>query len=374
MISIGNPAGSYITWDGTTLTIVGGLNVSSLNIPDTTTANSFHVDTSGNTWWGANVSSGLSAANASITDGGAATFKNVQIGGSTVQYVINNSGIFSYGDGSDGAVTWDGTTTVLGMAPSSTVYTLTRDIYISTGTLNASTTIKTNGYRIFASVSLTVNGTIDRSGNNGGGGGSWSSNPSNGGAALADGYLKGSPAGGDGGYSGGGAGAGTSVSNSIGVSGTGLDAAGGVATPSNVKLIANWHLATLLDVSSTGSTVKFTSSASSAGGAGQPGSIGPFGPGSGGGGASPGGIIAIYARNLTIGATGVIQANGGTGGSTGNAASGGCGGSGGVIVLVYNTLTNSGSITANAGIGGTSGTENGANGNAGVIYEFELSL
>ena len=35
--------------------INGGVSIASLNIPDTTTANSFHVDTSGNAWWGANV-------------------------------------------------------------------------------------------------------------------------------------------------------------------------------------------------------------------------------------------------------------------------------------------------------------------------------
>ena len=83
--SFGTAGGSaYITWDGTTLTIVGGLNVSSLNIPDTTTANSFHVDTSGNTWWGANVASGLAAAPASVDDAGNATFSSVTITGGTI--------------------------------------------------------------------------------------------------------------------------------------------------------------------------------------------------------------------------------------------------------------------------------------------------
>ena len=374
--NIGNGT-NYITWDGTTLTIEGGANVTSINIPDTTTAESFHVDSSGNSWWGANVASGYAGANAYVLATGAAVFKNVQIGGSTVQYVINNSGIFSYGDGSDGAVTWDGTTTILGMAPVSTVYTLTRDIYISTGILNSSTTIKANGYRIFASVSLTVNGTIDRSGNNGTNGSttvSLGQGGGPGGAAVPDGYLKGSTVGGNGGGVGAGPNLAANVSNSIGVSGV---PTGGVATPSNVKLIANWHLATLLDVSSTGSTVKFTSSGSSDGGSGTGTSSGS---GGGGGGASAGGVIAIYARSLTVGATGTISSNGGTGGngsagggSYPSGGQGGGGGSGGVVVLIYNVLNNSGSITANAGLAGSGGGGN-SNGNPGVIYEFQLSL
>src|SRR3990167_916579 len=38
--------------------INGGVSVTSLNIPDTTTDNSFHVDSSGNAWWGADVADG----------------------------------------------------------------------------------------------------------------------------------------------------------------------------------------------------------------------------------------------------------------------------------------------------------------------------
>lgn len=314
----------------------------------------------------------INSGAASIDSSGNAIFKSIQIGGGTTQYTITNTGMFSYGDGSDGAVTWDGTTTILGMAPVSTVYTLTRDIYISTGTINNGVTIKAGGYRIFASTSLTVNGIIDRSGSNGQNGsvtGSLNAGGGPGGAAVPDGYLKGSTAGGNGGGVGDAANLASNITNSIGVSGV---PTGGVATPSNVKLIANWHLATLLDVSSTGSTVKFTSSGSSDGGAGT--GTGS-GSGGGGGGASAGGIIAIYARILTIGATGAIKSNGGTGGNgassvlTGQA---GGGGSGGVVVLVYNQLTNSGSIAATAGLAGTGGAN--SNGNPGVIYEFQISL
>lgn len=500
--NIGNST-NYITWDGTTLTVQGGANVSSINIPDTTTASSFHVDTSGNAWWGANVASGYAGANAYILATGAAVFKNVQIGGTVVQYVISNSGIFSYGDGSDGTVTLDGSTSfdsfaadriltitmpnnpanndtwsitfagtttsghfvssigsnpgnvligasasvtaanlaALLSSPSTTnanqvalgssdqtnvaqatysastttitctavvalsgisatfstagnsasgsvssIYALTRDVYFSTFTINSGITLNAAGWRIFCSLAATINGTIDRSGNNGGAGfgtGSLNQGGGTGGAALPDGYLKGAVAGANGGGVADSGINGTNVSNSIGVNGAGGNGSnGGIATPSNVKLIANWHLATLLDVSSTGSTVKFNSSASSGGAAGTGAASGSAG---GGGGATAGGIIAIYARSLIIGASGVIQANGGTGGQGGfggpnipSGAGGGGGGSGGVVVLVYNVFSNSGSVTATAGIGGLNGAGGGSgagsNGNPGVIYEFQLSL
>lgn len=358
------------------------VSVDSLNIPDTTTANSFHVDTSGNVWWGANVADGYANANAYILSTGEAVFKNVSIGGSLVQYVITNSGIFSYGDGSDGAATANGFSAIPGATgPTASTYTLTRDVYYTTLTVS-SASIHTNGYRIFCSVSLTMNaGTISQNGNNGGNGAGGSAGA--GGAALADGYLKGSPAGGPGGN-------GSvptpptiaGITNSIGVAGIPGNAGSAGITASNVKFIANWHLATLLDISSTGSTVKFTGSNSSEGGPGT-GSNTFLG---GGGGGSAGGILAVYAKIIVIN-SGSIQANGGTGGageSTGGGSTlgggGGNGGSGGVVVLVYNQLTNSGTITATGGTGGAGGTAGGGTGpagsagNAGVIYEFQLSL
>jgi len=54
--------------------IVGG----SLDVPDTITANSFHVDTTGNTWWGNTV---IGSAVAKVLNTGAATFTNITITG-----------------------------------------------------------------------------------------------------------------------------------------------------------------------------------------------------------------------------------------------------------------------------------------------------
>jgi hypothetical protein len=65
---------SYINWDGSTLTISGGLSVSSIDIPDTITANSFHVDVDGNAWWGATT---LAGAVAKVLKTGVATFTDI---------------------------------------------------------------------------------------------------------------------------------------------------------------------------------------------------------------------------------------------------------------------------------------------------------
>lgn len=119
------------------------------------------------------------------------------------------------------------------------------------------------------------------------------------------------------------------------------------------------------------------------------------GSGGTGGSGSSGGIVVIFARSIVNSATGIISANGGTGGNGGNggassvspsgnnAAAGsaggsaGSGGTGGIVLLIYNSLTNSGTISASAGAAGTIGTKgtavvsgsgvatNGSDGNAG---------
>jgi hypothetical protein len=64
-----------------TLSFSGALSASSLDIPDTTTANSFHVDTSGNAWWGATA---IGSAVAKVLNTGAGTFSNITITGGTI--------------------------------------------------------------------------------------------------------------------------------------------------------------------------------------------------------------------------------------------------------------------------------------------------
>jgi hypothetical protein len=61
-----------------------------------------------------------------------------------------------YGTGSDESVTFDGSSTVLSLAPSSSVYSLTRDIYCYNMTVSDSVRIQPNGYRIFVKNLLTL--------------------------------------------------------------------------------------------------------------------------------------------------------------------------------------------------------------------------
>jgi hypothetical protein len=62
-----------------------------------------------------------------------------------------------YGTGADGSVTLDGTTTILGMIPSSNVYSMTSDLYLHNLTINAGVRLAPNGYRIFVKNILTLN-------------------------------------------------------------------------------------------------------------------------------------------------------------------------------------------------------------------------
>jgi len=74
-------ASNSLYWNGTTLAIKGAVSASSIDIPNTTTANSFHVDTNGNAWWGATT---LAGAVAKVLNTGAATFTSGSIGGWTI--------------------------------------------------------------------------------------------------------------------------------------------------------------------------------------------------------------------------------------------------------------------------------------------------
>lgn len=331
---------------------------------------------------------------ASISAIGAAVFKSIQVGGSNVQYTLNDDGIFSYGDGSDGTVTCDGSTSVVGMSLSGSTYTLTRDVYFKNITINDSITLITNGYRIFISVALVVgNGASGNINYNAASAAGYLSAPAVPGSGAPS-VINGTPTSG---------GNGAAVVNSItGIAGAnggqggvssgtpitgGAAGTGGTATVSNVKLIANWHLATLLDISSSGSTVKFTASAAAGGGGSgaQRGNSGAI-TGAGGNGGLNGGIVAIYAKSITLNAGSIISANATNGGngSTGSqgGGGGGGGGNGGILVIVYNIIVNNGTMSVNAGTGGiaAAGTSgggagtNGNNGSAGVIYLFNLSL
>ena len=78
----------------------------------------------------------------------------------TVWNAYYNEGVDSvYGTGADGDATLDGTTTILSMAPSASVYTMTRDMYFNDLTINTSCRLQPNGYRIFVKGTLKFMGT-----------------------------------------------------------------------------------------------------------------------------------------------------------------------------------------------------------------------
>lgn len=63
-----------------------------------------------------------------------------------------------YGTGMDGDAILDGSTTVLGMTPSSSVYTMTRDMFFNNLTIHSGIRLSPSGYRIFVKNILTFAG------------------------------------------------------------------------------------------------------------------------------------------------------------------------------------------------------------------------
>ena len=61
-----------------------------------------------------------------------------------------------YGTGVDGNAVLDGSTTILGMTPSSSRYTMTSDLYFHNLTLNTNIHLQTNGFRLFVKNQLNI--------------------------------------------------------------------------------------------------------------------------------------------------------------------------------------------------------------------------
>jgi hypothetical protein len=85
--------------------------------------------------------------------------KSWQWDGSVWAAYYNETPDFLYGTGADGDATLDGTTTILSMAPSASVYTMTRDLYFNDLTINTSCRLQPNGYRVFVKGTLKFGGT-----------------------------------------------------------------------------------------------------------------------------------------------------------------------------------------------------------------------
>lgn len=258
----------------------------------------------------------------------------------------------NHSTGLDSTCTFDGSAIVLGLAPvgsSPAVYTLTRDIFPLTMTVNSGVVVKTANFRIFVLGILTNNGTIDTSGGNASG--------TTGGTAVTAGFYGASTAGENG------------VTNASQV---------GAASASGA--IPNFP------ANSTNSTSNAGAIANGAGGAGQVPHKGGGGgasqsntPGSGGtvtlvtGTASNGGcgLGELYRGRNTGTSTLFTGGSGGGGGAaTGTGCSSGAGGGGGGIQYVEcGELQGNGVFSANGGNGSngtvTTGTAGGGGGGGG---------
>lgn len=326
----------------------------------------------------------------------------------------------TYGDGSDGVVT-------------ETTRSLTRDMYYTNLTVPNGVTLSTANYRIFVSGTLTISGTgkIDNSGA--------SAVTATAGAATAAGTLTANVAGANGGVGGGG---GVTAS---GGSGGGSGASGGIIAiyAQTISIGASGSITSIGGAGGAGGAGANGGAIPNSGGNGNPGTVGSNGNSSspslgvagtiangangvgGTGGNSSnagqtggaGGAVTATAGTVTLtksiphsvtnaqilletvsgsplkSSASAISGSGGGAGASGSGAAntgsgggggGGYGGSGGVIILVYHTLTNSGSISVAGGAAGafgahgTGATNNGTDGTVGlaggtgIIYQVAI--
>lgn len=258
-----------------------------------------------------------------------------------------------YGDASDGTVNFDGTTTILGFAPSSGVYTINRDLYLADGSrISGTARINMVGNRIMCAgvLEISASAILASDGNAAG-------VAPNAGAAVTVGPVQAqSGAGGAGGTATTGT-AGGSVTSALGGaggaggiatgSGTGGGPAGGtVAAPAaNVGGLPR-SLAQLMLMRPLGATSVYVGGNGGGGGTSAASSVG-------GGGGSGGGIAWVAASILVN--NGTIRALGGAGGAAtgaGTGGGGGGGGGGGAVVVVCGPGSKTGTLTVTGGAGG----------------------
>lgn len=266
---------------------------------------------------------------------------------------------FTYwGDGSDGAWTPDGSTTVGWASRSGSVHTLTRDTNLTNLTVNSGITIITAGFRLMGNGTCSVvsGGIIHHDGGNGGNGTSGAAGAA--GAAATAGSTTSAGIGGAGGAAtlnaaGGNAGSvTTAIGGSGGIGGDGTStgvpgpagtAAAPVAARGNYK-----NTIALFGNMTIGPTP--TAIAPGAGGGGGNGNT-AAGGGGGGGGAG----MQIIAFPVVTNA-GTIRANGGAGGNGSGGGAGGGGGGGGASLVISALYTNTGTWTTTGGGIGTGNT------------------
>ena len=263
----------------------------------------------------------------------------------------NYGGVF--GDGSDGSATLDGTATPSWISHTGTVgsyvYTMTRDAWLTSLTINNSITLNTAGYRIFCQGTVTNSGTIQYNGAAGNSGGTAGSGTS--GVFLAESGGGGATGNGNNGNGGGGTyGGGNGGAAGTGASGT-AGSAGTVSSSSASNLRGPQAI-----IAGTLAANRLAGGASGGGGGGD-------GTNKGGGGGAAGGLIAILAWAVVN--NGTMSAAGGAGGtpSTGNCGGGGGGGGGVILIYTLSAWTAGTTVVTGGALG--NGVGSGTNGSAG---------
>lgn len=252
-------------------------------------------------------------------------------------YGIGGAGTAVYGSGQDGAVNFDGTNTFAAFTTKlGSVYTLTRDVFLSSMRVQSGVEVKAAGFKIFVSGTCRV---------------------LTGGLVTCDGKDAVGPTPG-----------GTSSLGTLGVGTAGGAGHAGVAAGSNGTIQAN----TLSDASPSGGP-------GGAGGAQGGGLGGTYIPNASNGGANfltpilTGMLFSVTNGGANAQSTPIGGGAGGGGGGSDNAGvtAGGGGGGGGVIVLNAYELINDGTIRARGGAGaaatGVGGNGGGGGGGGGGI-------
>lgn len=293
-----------------------------------------------------------------LAKGSALQVLRVNAGATALEYATSSGASTTavFGDGADGVVNFDGTTTVLGLAPSSGVYTLTRDIYLAGGSqVSGTAVVIARAYRIFCSGTFTVGSTATVHADGPAGVGSAGGDGGSTGTVLLGGI-------GGAGNAGAGGGSGTNITPALG----GAGGAGGASSGGGVG--GGSAGGTVTRASSAGNPRTYANAFITAfatqwkgGGGGTGGNAAASS--TGGGGGAGGSILYIAAWDLVI--TGTVRANGGNGGNAsgaGTGAGGGGGGGGGALVMIYHTKSGAGSTltAATNTAGGTGGALQGA--------------
>lgn len=310
-------------------------------------------------------------------------------------------GVTLLSTGSDGALVFDGSSTVLGIVPGSNVnfpsygtnvYSLTRDIYPTTIQIDAGVLVHTNGFRIMGTGHATVNGDVGSPG--GAGANATSGAGGAGGAGTSAQVLAGRNAGGNGGSAAGGNSAqaprdflsgvntgGASPGATAGQNGSGLGRGGG-GGGSNGGVTSGFSGGTVTNAAAAEGSIDNLIQAISARqittpsnrytpGTGGGGGANGGGVKFGGGGGGSGGVVVFTAKSFS--GSGTVRAQGGAGGLGNGGGGSGGGGAGGIIVLVnctggYPTTD----VSGGAGGAATSSGGAGGNGGAGIVKQFKV--